>query len=180
MQRELELKLELSKADVGRLGGELPQDELGIGPATRERVRSIYFDTPKHDRHAAGISLRLRQQNGGWLQTVKADQHVHGGLSNPIELEGPVERAEPDVAKIADKKIKRTVEKAVKGTTLKPVFETIVQRTTRTIQAQGSEIELAVDGVFPSAWQKHTEVTSRRWMPYADRSTSLPERLMTS
>src|SRR5262245_41194485 len=145
MQRELELKLELSKSDVERLGGELPQSELGIGPPTRKKLRSIYFDTPEHDLHAAGISLRLRRQNGGWLQTVKADQHVDGGLSNPVELEAPVDRAEPDLAKIADKKIKRAVKKATEGTTLKPVFETVVQRTTRTIKAQDSEIELAVD-----------------------------------
>ena len=145
MQRELELKVELSKSDVERLGGELPLGELGIGPATRKKLRSVYFDTPEHDLHAAGISLRLRRQNGGWLQTVKAEQRVDGGVSNPIELEAPVDREEPDLAKIADKKIKRAVQKAAKGTTLKPVFETVVQRTTRTIKAEGSEIELAVD-----------------------------------
>ena len=145
MQRELELKVELSKSDVERLGGELPGGELGIGPPTRKKLRSIYFDTPQHDLHAAGISLRLRRQNGGWLQTVKADEQVDGGVSNPIELEAPVDREEPDLAKIADKKIKRAVKKAAKGTTLKPIFETIVQRTTRTIKAHGSEIELAVD-----------------------------------
>jgi inorganic triphosphatase YgiF len=35
--------------------------------------------------HAAGISLRLRRQDGGWLQTVKVDQHIEGGVSNPID-----------------------------------------------------------------------------------------------
>jgi triphosphatase len=109
------------------------------------KLRTVYFDTPKHDLHAAGISLRLRCQNGGWLQTVKADQHVVDGVSNPIELEAPVAGEEPDLAKIADKKIKRVIQKAVQGTTLHPVFETIVRRTTRKIKAQGSEIELAVD-----------------------------------
>jgi triphosphatase len=145
MQRELELKVELSKSDVERLGGELPGGEIGIGPPTRKKLRSVYFDTPEHGLHAAGISLLLRRQNGGWLQAVKADQRVEGGVSNPIELEAPVDREEPDLGKIADKKVKRAVKKAAKGTTLKPVFETIVQRTTRTIKAQGSEIELAVD-----------------------------------
>src|SRR5437899_8887264 len=118
---------------------ELPEGELGIGPPTRKKLRSIYFDTPEHDLHAAGISLRLRRHNGSWLQTVKADQHVEGGVSNPVELETPVDGEAPDLAKIADKKIKRAVKKAAKGTTLRPVFETVVQRTTRTIKAQGSE-----------------------------------------
>jgi inorganic triphosphatase YgiF len=77
---------------------------------------------------------------------------------NPIELEAPVDRKEPDLAKIADKKIKRIVKKAAKGTPLKPVFETVVQRTTRTIKAQGSEIELAVDNGEVSAGDQAGEV----------------------
>ena len=142
MQRELELKVELSKSDVERLGGELPVGDLSVGPAKTKKLRTVYFDTPKHDLHAAGISLRLRCQNGCWLQTVKADQHVVYGVSNPVELEAPVAGEEPDLAKIADKKIKRVIQKAVQGTTLHPVFETIVRRTTRKIKAHGSEIEL--------------------------------------
>src|ERR1700730_371075 len=106
MQRELELKLELSKSDVERLLGELPLGDLAIGQAESNKLRTVYFDTPEHDLHAAGISLRLRRQNGGCLQTVKADQQVFGGVSNPIELEAPVENDEPDLGKIADKKIK--------------------------------------------------------------------------
>jgi triphosphatase len=168
MQRELELKVELGRSDVERLEGELPIGELGIGPPTRKKLRSVYFDTPEHGLHAAGISLRLRRQNGGWLQTVKTEQHVDGGVSNPIELEAPVDREEPDLAKIADKKIKRAVLKAAKGTTLKPVFETVVQRTTRTIKTQGSEIELAVDDgevrAGDQAWEvREAELELKAW-----------------
>src|SRR5262245_5545086 len=97
MQRELELRVKLSKSDVERLRGELPGSELGIGPPTRKKLRSIYFDTPQHDLHAAGISLQLRRHNGGWLQTVKADEQVGGGVSNAIELQAPVDREEPDL-----------------------------------------------------------------------------------
>jgi len=25
------------------------------------------------------------RQHGGWLQTVKVDQHIEGGVSNPID-----------------------------------------------------------------------------------------------
>jgi inorganic triphosphatase YgiF len=55
---------------------------------------------------------------------------------NPIELEAPVDRKEPDLAKIADKKIKRIVKKAAKGTPLKPVFETVV--ACRLVAAMGT------------------------------------------
>src|SRR5262245_47225967 len=66
MQRELELKVELSPAEIVQLEVAAPSAGLGIGPAQHKELRSVYFDTPDHDLHAAGISLRLRRQNGGW------------------------------------------------------------------------------------------------------------------
>ena len=145
MQRELELKVELSDGAIRRLAGELPGVDLSVGPASTQKLRTIYFDTPTHGLREAGISLRLRSHNGGWLQTVKADQHVTQGVSNPQELEVVLATDHPDLDKIADKKLKRSVAKALKGTSLSPVFETVVERTTRQIVASGSEVELAVD-----------------------------------
>ena len=113
MHRELELKVELSASDIARLASELPDTDLMLGPASTKKLRTIYFDTPAHGLHEVGITLRLRSQNGGWLQTVKTDQHVVDGVSNPVELEVPLETDRPDVGKIADKKIKRTVQKVI-------------------------------------------------------------------
>src|SRR5262252_11121973 len=141
MRKELELKVELNKSDVDWLAGEAAADDLSIGPATTQELRTVYFDTPGHDLHAAGISLRLRRQDGGWRQTVKVDQHVEGGPSNPIELQAFVEEERPDIRKISDKKVRRAVEKALTDSSLRPVFETVVQRTTRNIKVQDSEIE---------------------------------------
>jgi inorganic triphosphatase YgiF len=76
---------------------------------------------------------------------VKAEQHVDGGLSNPIELEALVVTKKPDPGRIADKNLRRLVQKATKGSSLRPVFETVVQRMTRRLKADDSEIELAVD-----------------------------------
>ena len=143
--QELELKVELDKSDVDRLAGEPAAGDLSIGPVATKELRTVYFDTPEHDLHAAGISLRLRRQNGGWRQTVKVDRHVEGGMSNPIELQALVEEERPDIRKISDKKVRRAVQKVLSDTALHPVFETVVQRTTRSIKVQDSEIELAVD-----------------------------------
>src|SRR5262245_14714893 len=143
--QELELKVELDKSDVDRLAGEPAAGDLIIGPAATKELRTVYFDTPGHDLHAAGIALRLRRQNGGWRQTVKVDRHVEGGMSNPIELQAFVEEERPDIRKISDKKVRRAVQKALSDTALHPVFETVIQRTTRSIKVQDSEIELAVE-----------------------------------
>src|SRR5262245_42398300 len=108
MRRELELKFELDKAEMQRLAGELPLGRLGVGAPRQQKLRSVYFDTPRHDLHAAGISLRLRRENGDWLQTVKADQRGGDGVSNPVELEAAVPGMEPDLTRITGKKIRRT------------------------------------------------------------------------
>jgi triphosphatase len=145
MHRELELKLELSASELKQLADKLPEVDLTVGPVSSKTLRTIYFDTPEHDLHALGISLRLRKQNGNWLQTLKADQHVGDGVSNPVELEVELKTDRPDVDRIADKKLKRSVAKAIKGTSLQPVFETVVHRSTRKINVRGSEVELALD-----------------------------------
>ena len=79
------------------------------------------------------------------MQTVKADQRPRGGVSNPVELEAPLDGPEPEVSKISNKKIRRLVQDAVEEGGLDPVFETIVRRTTRSIKTGASAPELAVD-----------------------------------
>ena len=145
MHREFELKVELTKSDVKRFIGTDGAAGIGMGPATTKRLRSIYYDTPEHDLHAKGISLRVRRQDGAWVQTVKADQQLRGGVSNPVELEAPLDGPEPEVSKIGNNKIRRIVQDVVKQGGLEPVFETVVRRTTRPIKTGGSELELAVD-----------------------------------
>jgi CHAD domain-containing protein len=140
----LELKVDLSKSDVTRLGRELGRD-LAIGLPGSKSERSVYFDTPAHHLHAAGLSLWLKRQDGHWLQTIEADRHTAEGISSPVQLESTVETRAPDIAKIADKKIRRSVRKAVRGTSLDPVFETVVRRKSRKIKSRSSKPELAID-----------------------------------
>src|SRR5262245_1017456 len=134
MQREFELKVELTKSDMKRLIGSDGAHGIGIGPATAKRLKSVYYDTPKHDLHAKGISLRVRRQHGAWVQTVKADQQLRGGVANPVEIEAPLDGPEPEVGKISSKKIRRIVQEAVKECGLEPVFETVIRRTTTPIK----------------------------------------------
>ena len=142
--RELELKLELSDWDAKRLGGELRYGELAMGRNAIRKLRTVFFDTPEHDLHTAGFSLRLRRQNGRWLQSVKANQRVGDGKSTAIELEDPIDTGKPDPARITDNKLKRAVQDTVRGASLHPVFETVIKQTTRKLKTQGSQKKLAV------------------------------------
>jgi triphosphatase len=142
---ELELKLELTREELQRVGEHPALGTLGAGEPVTRTLRSIYFDTPDHRLRAKGISFRLRSDGDHWLQTVKAGTDVQNGVSSPIEIEVAVERPEPDLEVIDNRKIRRKVEKALEKSALGPVFETIVRRTTRQLHAAGGEVELALD-----------------------------------
>ena len=143
--RELELKVELTRDELQRIGSHPALDSLTVGEPVTRTLRSIYYDTPDHRLRAQGISLRLRTDGDGWLQTVKAGTAIANGVSNPVEVESAVEREEPDPTGIADHKLRRRVAKAAHRSILEPVFETVVQRTTRHLHAAEGELELALD-----------------------------------
>jgi CHAD domain-containing protein len=143
--RQLELKVELSKSDMQRLGGKLRCEGLASGSPPSTRQRTVYFDTPGYKLHAAGLSLWLSRQDRRWLQIIKADKHVADSLSGTVELESPVACCEPNLAKITDKRIRRAAQKAVVDNALRPVFETVIQRSTRKMKSPISEMELSAD-----------------------------------
>ncbi|HZA02078.1 MAG TPA: CHAD domain-containing protein, partial [Hyphomicrobiaceae bacterium] len=108
--------------------------------------RSVYFDTPDHRLRAKGLSLRVRRVGRRWVQTLKAGTEVQSGLSNPIEVEGEVHGTKPELEAVHDGAVRRQIKKALDGSALVPVFETVVHRTTRRLRAgKNGEIELALD-----------------------------------
>ena len=142
--RELELKFELPHDDFHRLGAS-PVLKASADARARKTLRSIYFDTPGHDLHEARIALRLRNDGGSkWLQTVKTGE-VRNGLSNVGEVEALLEKCEPDLERIDDKRLRRKIKKACKKTSLLPVFETVIDRTTHVITRGDCAAELALD-----------------------------------
>jgi inorganic triphosphatase YgiF len=149
---ELELKLELTREELQRVGEHPALGTLGAGEPVTRTLRSVYFDSSDHRLRAHGISLRLRSDGDHWLQTVKAATGVESGVSNPVEIEAFVEGPEPALELIGDRKVRRRVEKALDKSALEPVFETIVRRTTRALHPSDGEVELALDeGVVRAA-----------------------------
>jgi triphosphatase len=144
-ERELELKLEFTPAELQRVRSHPALGSLSAGEPVTRTLRSIYFDTPDYRLRAQGISIRLRTDGSGWLQTVRSGTAAAIGVSSPVEAEDAVERPEPDVRIIGNRRIRRKVEKAIDRSTLEPVFETVVERTTRQLRAAEGELELALD-----------------------------------
>jgi inorganic triphosphatase YgiF len=144
-ESELELKLELTHAELQRVRAHPALESLAVGEPETHTRRSIYFDTPDHRLKALGISFRLLSEGNGWLQTIQTG--TSGGKRGPEPdlAEGKVERPEPDLRIIANRRIRRAIEKAMSRSILEPIFETVVQRTTRHLHAGESELELVLD-----------------------------------
>lgn len=144
MPQELELKLKVppTAADtVARLGW---LRELTSGPMRRERIVSVYFDTAKGKLRERGLTLRVRRKGKRRVQTIKALPNGVGGALGRSEWEKEVAGDTPDLelAKgtalepLATKKLKRK---------LKPLFETVIDRTTLPVHCGSAELELAID-----------------------------------
>ena len=144
--RELELKLELTPKELQRIAGHPGLDLLTVGKPETHTLRSIYFDSPAHQLRAQGISLRLRSRDGGeWVQTIKAGDAVINGISHRKELETSIATPELDLESIGDRKVRRKIEHVARTSSLAPLFETVVQRTTRKLHSENGDLELALD-----------------------------------
>jgi triphosphatase len=140
--REFELKAQLSEAEFSGLAHWLATHS---GNARQQFLRSTYFDTSDLALKTNGISLRIREKAGTLLQTLKLKTKVTGGVSNPVEIEFPVESRDPQISAIEDAKLRKAVEKAIGGKELRRAFSTEIDRTTLVLSRDGGEAELALD-----------------------------------
>ena len=88
MTEETELKLDVSEEGLGAL------DASGLlGACSGEAdLRATYFDTPGLDLWRNRLSLRVRREGRGTLQTIKQPAVAGGGLAVRREWEMPHDR----------------------------------------------------------------------------------------
>ena len=143
---ELELKVEMDVGDLRALQARAAKGVAPLENGTIRRLRSIYFDTPDYAIRRAGLSLRLRDVDGAWVQTVKAKTAVKGGVSNPLESEAAVQGAKPQTDLIENPELRERLDEIINGSLILPVFETVVERTSYDLVSKnGTHAELAID-----------------------------------
>ena len=64
--------------------------------STQERLTSTYYDTPDSALKQRGLTLRVRDQGGHFLQTVKKGDLAAGDLLTRGEWEDRVAEGRPD------------------------------------------------------------------------------------
>jgi inorganic triphosphatase YgiF len=145
MATEIELKLTIAPTHVARLRRHPLLASLAQGKPRRQRLHSVYFDTPELDLLHHGVALRLRRVGGRWVQTVKGGGSAEGGLHQRDEWEWPVQGGELDLTLIAETSLAAIMTDELQAR-LRPLFVTEFWRTAWQLRtAQGAEIELALD-----------------------------------
>jgi len=138
---EVELKLAAQAADLPELERALVEMAPG-SVSSRSRLVSTYYDTPDLALKRRGVSLRVREQDGRFIQTVKTGDPTRGDVLTRGEWEDELAESGPDAhaAQSGDH-----LPEGVAGD-LQPLFATDVTRTMVAIEpAAATRIEAAID-----------------------------------
>ena len=122
------------------------------------RLISTYYDTPDLALKRRGVSLRIREQGGRFIQTVKTGDPSSGDVLTRGEWEDELAESRPDPGASQSSE---HLPDGIAGA-LQPVFATDVTRTTVAIEpAPATRIEAAIDqGEIRAAGDGGTEPIS--------------------
>ena len=140
--KEIELKLEFDPADAARLASH-PALRAGPAPQEEHQLISTYFDTPDCALRKAGVYLRVRENGGHIVQTIKTAKSGTD-LIERLEWEREITSRNPDLDGVDDTPLKPLLTAGVRAA-LQPMFETQIRRHVFRILRDGSEIEVAID-----------------------------------
>ncbi len=138
---EVELKLSARPADVPQLTRALVEMASGA-VCSQESLISTYYDTHGFALKQRGLTLRIREQAGRFIQTVKAGDLAGANFLSRGEWEDALSdnRLDPEAPQ-SGAHLPEDV-----GGEFRPIFVTDVARTTVEIErVRGTHIEAAID-----------------------------------
>ena len=148
--REIELKLEFDHAYLARIRA---HPLLAATASQQKTLRTTYYDTADLVLRKAGVSLRVRDTNGRFVQTIKSASGT-AGLFDRSEWEHEVKDRDIDLIAASGTALEPLLSVRVRNA-LRPVFETRVNRTVYELARKGSDIEIALDrGVVAAGGRK--------------------------
>ena len=149
---EFELKFEVPAASLVKLLA-----AVRIKKAQLQLLQACYFDTEDQALAKHGVVIRIRRENGIWVQTIKAStNNALERLEHNLTIDSglnDVNNAMPsvDLSQKIPKNMRQLLESLLKidldqqTPALVPVFETDVQRLKFDVKHAGSKIEVALD-----------------------------------
>lgn len=146
MPKEIELKLSLPANRIKQLLHLPLLDNLSISAFTKQKLHTIYYDTPNLTLKQQHCALRLRRAGKQWLQTIKTEGSAASGLHERDEWEVPVANNQLDFTQLSDPTMIKIFSNAELSKQLQPIFMTEFTRHTRMLQLrEGSQIEFCLD-----------------------------------
>lgn len=146
MPKEIELKLLIAPEAHGQLlSNSLLKDSRGAGQCSSQ-FQNTYFDTVDQRLHRACVSLRIRENQGRYIQTLKIRGQSRNGLSRRGEWEWPLEEERLDTALLQTVWPDSLIN--IDFSELKPAFNTEFQRTAFTLnwnKQHSACVELSLD-----------------------------------
>lgn len=156
---EIELKFQVpaaSRAAVARA--------VATARARTVRLQAHYFDTPDGDLAREAVALRLRRENGLWIQTLKAagpdgvhrlEHNVPLGRARSVQPP-PLQLDRHDGHPAADA-LQRALQRAG-GVMPLERYGTVIGRTLREVSVPGARVELAFDEGWIQAGDRRVPV----------------------
>ncbi|HAT31113.1 MAG TPA: inorganic triphosphatase [Janthinobacterium sp.] len=149
--RETELKLLLPPDEAAALARHPLWQRYASSQPYRVDVTSHCYDTPELDIKRHGASLRVREADQQFFQSLKGGDGGAAGLTSRGEWGGPVAGPELDLPALRgmlghNTRWNRLLRKRTVKRRLRPVFDTRISRTIWALRLpDGGEIELALD-----------------------------------
>ncbi|MEW9584494.1 CYTH domain-containing protein [Paraburkholderia sp. DGU8] len=111
------------------------------------KLVNIYFDTPQLTLATSRSALRLRHTPDGWLQTFKTAGNANNGLHSRHEWEMPVAEEKLEIDALLRACDEPSAADALRkaAPTLIELFRTNFTRTLWLVDADGAQIEAAID-----------------------------------
>jgi len=144
MTTEVELKLALPASLAAKVTRLPWVRRLRDGPERRERLDTVYFDTPKMKLRDHGLTIRVRRSGKRRLQTIKSTQTDSKAPFGRGEWEQEIRGDRPVLDLAKGTPLEQLVTKKMRRQ-LRPIFQTVVERTRVPIRSDGAELELAID-----------------------------------
>ncbi len=144
MNLEIEIKLAISESRIPLL----QQHTLlqhPITPSKTQTLTSTYFDTQDIVLRKNGFALRIRHDDGQYIQTLKSSASSDKGLTTRQEWEWPLADFALDLSLISVDSLRKLLSEPQVKETLAPRFTTQFNRTTWDINFQQSRVEIALD-----------------------------------
>jgi len=145
MTIQTKLKFNVRPDQLSRLRSLPLFRKISTGRAKTRSMSTTYFDTRRGDLRGMGVSLRVRRDDGNFLQTLKATAEAVGNARVGYAFEATVSSERPSISLISPPSLRRRIQD-VGGEQLEPLIRVDVNRTDRTVSfGEGGEAVLEIE-----------------------------------